>query len=139
MALDMTIGGDAVSAKTTFDVKNPSTGVLVGQAPNASLSDLDAAVAAANAAFPEWSALSDAELKSYCEKVTAKIGEHAEELAVLLTKEQGKPLNGTGSRFELGGAQAWAGYTSSLELASKLIQARQRIRWSAHHELHDPV
>lgn len=122
MPLDMIIGGETVTAQKTFDVFNPSTGELVGSAPNASLADLDKAVAAANTAFKDWSRLSDEELKSYCEKVTAKIGEHSEELAALLTKEQGKPLNGMGSRYEMGGAGAWAAHTTSLNLTSKMIQ-----------------
>lgn len=44
--------------------------------------------------------------------MTEKIGAHAEELALLVTQEQGKPLNSLGSRWEMGGAGAWAGYTS---------------------------
>ena len=106
----------------TFDVINPSTGELVGAAANATLEDLDAAVARAKAAFETYSKLPDETLQAYCQAVTDKIAEHADELAVLLTKEQGKPLNGMGSRWELGGAQAWAGYTTSLALFSKVLQ-----------------
>ena len=115
----MTIDGNQVSAQDTFAVKNPSTGDVVGQAPQASLGDLDTAVAAAKKAFETWSLKSDEELQAACEAVTAKIGEYAEELATLVTKEQGKPLNGLGSRWELGGAGAWAGYTSGLSLLMK--------------------
>ena len=39
----------------------------------------------------------------------------------MLTQEQGKPLEGAGSRFELGGAAGWAGYTSTLKLPEKVI------------------
>ena len=42
--------------------------------------------------------------------VASKVEENAEELAPLLTAEQGKPLNGLGSRWEIGGAVAWPGY-----------------------------
>ena len=122
MALGLIIGGRSVAAKSTFDVLNPSSGEVVGQAPNATLDDLDAAVAAADSAFQDWSKLSDAELQDYCAKVTSKINDHSEELAILLTKEQGKPLNGMGSRFEMGGSGAWAGHTTSLQLSSRLIQ-----------------
>jgi len=118
----LTIDGMRVNAAETFPVINPSTGEVVGNAPNATEADLDRAVAAAKAAFATWSLKSDADLKAACEAVAAKIGEHAEELALLLTKEQGKPLNGLGSRFELGGAGAWAGYTAGLSLPMKVIQ-----------------
>lgn len=128
----MTIGGARVATADTFSVINPSTGEEVGRAPNASLADLDTAVAAAKAAFEDWSRKPDAELKAACEAVTAKIGEHAEELAQLLTREQGKPLGGLGSRWEIGGAQAWAGYTASLSLPMKVLQENNEGRVEMH-------
>jgi acyl-CoA reductase-like NAD-dependent aldehyde dehydrogenase len=131
-ASGMTIGGARVAAADTFGVINPSTGEEVGRAPNASLADLDTAVAAAQAAFENWSRKPDAELKAACEAVTAKIGEHAEELAQLLTREQGKPLGGLGSRWEIGGAQAWAGYTASLSLPMKVLQDNNEGRVEMH-------
>ena len=70
--------------------------------------DLDAAVAAARAAFPGWAATPDATRKELCHAVAAKIEEHSEEIAALITAEQGKPLNGLGSRFEMGGCVGWA-------------------------------
>ena len=120
--MGMIINGVRADAAASFDVTNPSTGEVVGTAPNASQADLDAAVAAAKTAFETWSKKTDAELAAACEAVAAKIGEHAEELALLLPREQGKPLNGLGSRFELGGAQAWAGYTAGLSLPMKVLQ-----------------
>ncbi|MEX0956716.1 MAG: aldehyde dehydrogenase family protein [Rhizobiaceae bacterium] len=128
----MTIGGLRVQSDANFSVINPSTGEEAGRAPNASAADLDAAVAAATAAFETWSKKSDSELQAACEAVTAKIGEHAEELATLLTKEQGKPLGGLGSRWELGGAQAWSGYTSGLSLPMKVLQDNNEGRVEMH-------
>lgn len=116
------INGEKKAASSHFAVTNPSTGETVGEAPNATNSDLDEAVAAASAAFKHWSQQSDDALQKACNDVAQKIGEHAEELALLLTQEQGKPLNGLGSRFELGGAQAWAGYTAGLQLPVKTLQ-----------------
>ncbi len=63
-----------------------------------------------------------------CGKMSAAITEHAEELATLLTQEQGKPLNGAGSRFELGGAAAWAGFTATLSLPDKVIRDDESAR-----------
>lgn len=120
--LGMTLAGRQVNADARFAVTNPATGEVAGYAPNADLADLDAAIAAAKAAFPEWSRSSDAERQAACRAVTAKLGEHAEEIARLLTLEQGKPLNGLGSRFELGGTQAWAGFTADLSLPMKVLQ-----------------
>jgi len=118
----MTIGGRAVSSATAFEVRNPANGQVVGTAPNGSRADLDAAVAAARKAFTGWSQKSDDELAAACRAVTEKIGAHAEELARLLTLEQGKPLNGLGSRWEMGGAAAWAGATAALSLPPRVLQ-----------------
>ena len=85
----MIIDGNRVAASSTFVVKNPSTGDVVGRAPEAAESDLNKAVAAAEAAFKSWSQNSDEALQAACVAVTAKIGENAEELAALVTKEQG--------------------------------------------------
>ena len=130
----MVIDGASVPAAATFEVKNPSTGEVAGLAPNATVADLDKAVAAAHAAFPSWSQKSDAELQAACEAVTAKIAENSEELATLVTKEQGKPLNGLGSRWELGGAGAWAGYTSSLSLPMKTLQDNNEGKVELHRK-----
>ena len=58
--------------------------------------------------LPGWAARPDGERAAACGAVAAILTEHAEELARLLTQEQGKPLNGLGSRWEMGGAAAWA-------------------------------
>ncbi|AAV97241.1 aldehyde dehydrogenase family protein (plasmid) [Ruegeria pomeroyi DSS-3] len=129
----MTIDAQAVAAASEFEVANPAGGIA-GHAPNATLEDLDRAVAAAQGAFTLWSRQDDATLRAACEAVTAKIGEHAEELAQLITAEQGKPLNGLGSRWELGGAQAWAGYTSSLALPVKILQDDDAGRVEMHRK-----
>lgn len=126
------IDGKKVESNNTFAVSNPSTGATVAHVANCSTSDLDMAVDAANRAFETWSKKSDAELQAACEAVAAKINEHAEEIAQLLTAEQGKPLNGMGSRFELGGAEAWAGHTASLSIPVKVIQDNEQGKIELH-------
>lgn len=118
----MIINGKPVRAGSTFPVTNPATGEIVGHAPNASAADLDNAVIAAQKAFESWSQTSDEERSKACLAIAEKMGEHAEEIAQLITQEQGKPLNGVGSRFEMGGVQGWAQYTSSLTMPSKVLQ-----------------
>jgi len=118
----MIINGEKRAASDHFEVLNPSTGAVVGRAPKAEPGDLDAAALAARTAFESWSQTSDADRQTACHAVGAKLEEHAEELAALLTQEQGKPLNGLGSRFELGGAAAWAHYTADLTLPVKTLQ-----------------
>ncbi|NRA88437.1 MAG: aldehyde dehydrogenase family protein, partial [Rhizobiales bacterium] len=110
------INGEKVTTKDTFDIFNPSTGELVGKAPKATIDQVNQAVNAAETAFITFSKTSDETRQNYCNAIAEKLGEHADELAKILTQEQGKPLNGLGSRWELGGAQAWTGYTASLSL-----------------------
>jgi acyl-CoA reductase-like NAD-dependent aldehyde dehydrogenase len=130
----LTIDGRPVTTAATFGVRNPSTGAEAGRAPNAGRAELDAAVAAAARAFPSWSTQDDATLREACEAVTAKLHEHAEALARILTLEQGKPLNGLGSRWELGGAAAWAGYTAGLSLPVELLQDTNEGRVELHRK-----
>ncbi len=134
MQLPMVIDGKEVHAAFTFTVNNPATGMPAGEAPNGEVEHLDAAVAAAKAAFPAWSALSDEERKGYCDAVVAKIGEVGDEIAPILTQEQGKPLNGIGSRFEMQGAAGWAAYTSSLSLPMKVLQDDNEMKVEMHRK-----
>ncbi|SFJ79835.1 aldehyde dehydrogenase family protein [Celeribacter neptunius] len=134
LELGMTIDGQSVLGSKTFDVFNPATGELVGRAPNATLDDLNRAVAAAKAAFPAWAALPDAERQARCAALVKAIEANADEIAHTLTLEQGKPLNGMGSRFELGGAMAWTGHTASLELPVKVLQDNNEGRVELHRK-----
>lgn len=118
----MMIGGQSIDSSEHFEVRNPATGEVVATVANASVEQLDAAVAAAQEAYVSWSQQTDDTWRQACEAVSAKIGEHAEEIAQILTAEQGKPLNGMGSRFEMGGAAAWAAHTASLSLPVKTLQ-----------------
>ena len=116
------INGKKVFSSNTFSVLNPANEEVIAECPIASKDQLDEAVSAASIAFKTWSAEPDNIKAEACGNISAAITEHAEELAHLLTLEQGKPLNGAGSRFELGGAAGWAGYTSTLSLPVKTIQ-----------------
>ena len=118
----LVMAGRAAGTARHLDVVNPSTGAVVGRAPIASGADLDAAVAAATQAFPAWRDVPDAERAEACRRIAAAIESDSEGLARLLTEEQGKPLNGLGSRFEIGGAVAWTRYTAELSLPVEVIQ-----------------
>lgn len=131
---DLIIDGKRVATASHAEVRNPSNADLVGLMPLASSGDLDAAVDAAQRAFAIWSVASDEERKAACHAIGAKIAEHAEELATLLTLEQGKPLNGLGSRFELGGAQAWTNYTADLDLPMEVLQDNNEGRIELHRK-----
>lgn len=110
----MLIGGELVSAASTFDVTNPATEEVIAQAPDASREDLDRAVAAARAAFPGWAATPVEERKERLNALAKAVWANADALARLLTAEQGKPLHeATG---EVKGAGFWLQGTTSFDL-----------------------
>jgi len=128
------IGGRQVEADSFQDVVNPSTGGVVGAMPVATADDLDAAVAAASGAFLKWRDVADTERAEACRAVARTIEANSEELARLLTLEQGKPLNGLGSRFEIGGAVAWTRHTSELSLPPEVLQDSPEGRVELHRK-----
>lgn len=116
------IGGKTVPTYTHIEVRNPASAGVVGMAPKATLEHLDLAVRTAEEAFQTWSSLTSEQRADACQAVAQKIEDNAEELAQLITREQGKPLNGNGSRWEIGGAVAWARHTATLDTPIEVLQ-----------------
>ncbi len=116
----MTIGGQAVSGATSFDVLNPATGQVIGSAPDCTPEQLDAAVAAARKAFPAWSATPIEKRREALLGIAGVLGGNVEELKRLLTSEQGKPHEGAMGDI-LGGAY-WCQATSTLEIPEKVVE-----------------
>ena len=78
-------------AKETIQVINPATEELLDEVPRGTAEDANAAVAAAQAAFPAWQRTPAWERAGMLHGVAEKIKAHEEELARLLTEEEGKP------------------------------------------------
>ena len=76
----------------TFDVLNPYDRSTIGAVPDMGTSETEAAVEAAQAAFLEWRTYSAGERAVLLERWHDLHMEHQEDLAILLTTEQGKPL-----------------------------------------------
>jgi len=130
----LVIGGEKVATAEYTEVRDPANGELVGQCPVATKHDLDCAVRAAREAYKSWSQSTDAERKAAVNRIADKVHEHMEELAELLTREQGKPLNGMGSRFELHGAEAWARHTATLDLPVEVLKSDENGRVELHRK-----
>lgn len=107
---------------TTFDVINPSTGKLLNTCPNSTEEQLDSAVAAANVAFKSWSQTSDQVRVDALNKMADLVAENADELAKLLTQEQGKPLKGVGSEFEVEAVVGWLRATAAMSIEPKILE-----------------
>lgn len=110
--------GPGQESRTILD---PATGGIVGQAPVHTIEDLEAAVAAAAAAQPAWAALGHDARSAALLKAAAAVERSAEELARLLSREQGKPLNGPNARFEVGACAAWLRATATTELKPEVV------------------
>ncbi|WP_035933857.1 aldehyde dehydrogenase family protein, partial [Caballeronia glathei] len=91
-ALSHFIGGRRVDGTSDRfgDVFNPATGAVSSRVPLASVAEVDAAVAAAKAAFPAWSETAPLKRARVMFKFKQLLDEHHDELAELITREHGK-------------------------------------------------
>ncbi|EPE02441.1 aldehyde dehydrogenase [Ophiostoma piceae UAMH 11346] len=89
------INGELVDAsdKKTFALYNPATREKVADVPEASAQDTNAAVAAAKAAFPAWSALNPTVRAGYLKKLAVLLRTHTPELARLEAVSMGRPID----------------------------------------------
>ena len=74
------------------DVKNPATGEILGTIPTMGADETRRAIAAANAAWPAWRKKTAKERSAILRKWNDLILENADDLALIMTAEQGKPL-----------------------------------------------
>jgi len=79
-------------SRKRFDVDNPADGSVLGSVPDMGASETKRAIDAANAALPAWRALPAKERSKILRKWYDLIMANADDLALLLTTEQGKPL-----------------------------------------------
>jgi succinate-semialdehyde dehydrogenase / glutarate-semialdehyde dehydrogenase len=84
----------------TFEVFDPATGKAVAQVAGAQSADVEAAVAAASNALPGWRGTPTTKRAELLRTAAARILEQRDQLAELLTREQGKPLAESGKEIE---------------------------------------
>ena len=89
---DALIGGDWVKGSTRFEVHDPATGQRLADVANLGAAEADAAIAAAHKAWPAWRAKTAKERATVLMKWFALLHQHADDLARIMTAEQGKPL-----------------------------------------------
>jgi hypothetical protein len=114
----MTIEGQVTGSPETFGVIDPATGEEFARAPECSRAQLDSAIAAAARAGRAWSADEVGRLAGLHAMADA-IDKEAEELAGLLTAEQGKPLGA--ARFEISETTRWLRTAAALDLSPETI------------------
>lgn len=86
------VGGAWRTSARTIPVTNPATGDVLGVVPELGHVDTTEAIAAASAAFPAWSALPAGERSDRLDAWYRAHLAHADDLARIMTLEQGKPL-----------------------------------------------
>jgi len=86
------IDGQWISSEHRIDVTNPATGARVGSVPRLGAAETERAVLAAQAAWPVWRARTAKERAAILRRWYELIQAHADDLARIMTAEQGKPL-----------------------------------------------
>jgi aldehyde dehydrogenase (NAD+) len=103
------IGGEQrpASGGETLDSVNPATGEVWARIPRGTAEDADAAVTAARAAFPKWSALPAAGRAHHLRKVAEVFAANARELAEIETRDNGRIITETAKRDVPGMTYLW--------------------------------
>ncbi len=114
------IDGQLVDGASTMSVINPATEQELAVCARASKAQLDQAVAAAKRAFPAWRDTPMDERRKALNAMADAIQGDLQNLARLLTQEQGKPL--ADAMGEVFGAAAFFRYFASLDLPEKVIE-----------------
>ena len=98
-------GWHAASDEATLEVNNPFSGDLIGTVPSLTTKDVNDAVAYSHEVQTAWAAKTAQERADLLQKWADLIDANKEDLAIIMTAEQGKPL--TESRGEVGYANSF--------------------------------
>ncbi len=125
----MTIGGEPVAASSTFEVIDPATGAAFAGAPECSSEQLEGAMAVAQSAFETWRRDVEAR-RAALKRAVEVIEEHAQPLAEIVTREQGKPL--ASAAGEVKAATFWLSTYASLPLEVEVLHEEGDRRVELH-------
>ena len=89
---DALIGGQWVAGSTRFDVTDPATGLKLADVANLGPAEAEAAIAAANAAWPAWRSKTAKERSLILRQWFELLMANQDDLARIMTAEQGKPF-----------------------------------------------
>ena len=120
--------GQLLDLPASLTVVDPATEEVIAHVPDCTRELLDTTVQAARAAFEPWSRTPIEQRRERLEALGARIKEHVDELALLLTREQGRPL--ALARAEVLGCVHWLRSVAkmSLPVAERTDQAG--VNWS---------
>lgn len=88
------IDGEWVKSRGEIrDVVNPATGQVIAKVPRSTRDELDAAIKAANAAFPQWRSTPPMARVRYLFRLKELLEENFEEISRIQTQEHGKVID----------------------------------------------
>jgi acyl-CoA reductase-like NAD-dependent aldehyde dehydrogenase len=129
-AFNLLIDGRMVAGDKTMPVINPATEETLADCPRASVDQLNQAVGAAKAAFPAWAATPIGERRKVISQIADVIEQNSQDLARLLTQEQGKPI--ADATAEVLGMAGFFRYFASLDLPVRIIEDSDGRKVEAH-------
>lgn len=130
MSFKLLIDGKLVDGAGTMDVLNPANEDVFAQCPTASRAQLDAAVAGAARAFKTWRHTSMDERRAKMLEIADIVDQNGDELARLLTCEQGKPL--AEAQVEVQTLSGFFRYFQTLDLPVETLQDDEAQRVEVH-------
>jgi acyl-CoA reductase-like NAD-dependent aldehyde dehydrogenase len=130
MRFDMLINGALMAGSRRIEVIDPATASVFAECACAGPEDIEAAVAAAAAAFPGWAATPLAARQTVLRQMADAVDADAETLARLLTSEQGKPL--ADARGEVGAVSFFLRHHAATSLPLEIIEDSESRRVEMH-------
>src|ERR1700722_17824108 len=133
------VNGRWISAenKKTIIVTNPANQNQLGHVPNCGNVETHRAIAAANNAWPEWRALTPKERGEIMWRWADLIRENKEDLSILMTLEQGKPITESRAEVDYGnsfvewfaeeGRRVYGDVISSNKASQRLVVIKQPV------------
>jgi acyl-CoA reductase-like NAD-dependent aldehyde dehydrogenase len=115
-------------------IPDAATRETIGHAPVHTLDDLEGAISAARRAQPVWNALGHAERSRLINVIADDIEANAEELAIILSREQGKPLDGPNARFEVGACAVWIRNAADTVLEPEVVFEAGESKAEVHYD-----
>lgn len=118
--LQMTIDGKQVDSPRRLDVIDPATNASFTTVPDCTRAQLEEAIAAAQRAFTSWSATPGDQRRALVTAFIEHVVKHADELADLITREQGKPL--AKSRSEINSAVFFSRGYAAVDMQHEVLR-----------------
>ena len=117
------------SSAATGVVVNPADGTVLDTLAYASAADVDMAVTAANAAFPDWAGATPAERSSALTRLAARLEARADEYALVETRQCGKPIRLT-TEFDVPGSIDNVSFFAG---AARNLEGKASAEWDGVH------